>query len=103
MLYLHSLFKFLNKIKSKYLKDSGAEGKGSQREKTPPRGFPGAATGDVITRRRMLDAWPLLFFRSPAPVRRGNQMKSAQTCGCLGWISKSHLPPLDVFFKAFPI
>lgn len=67
--------------------------------------LPWAATGDEITQeveRGLPDAGPPPAVGSPAQVWRGNQMKSVPNRVRLALISKSHLPHLDVFFKAFP-
>lgn len=55
--------------------------------------------------RRTRSAWRLApaFLWLPGPGF-GEEIRGSppQTCVCLGLISKSHLPHLDVVFKAFP-
>lgn len=45
MLYFHLLFKFLNKIRAKYLEESGVEGEGE----SEGGDVHSAATGDTVT------------------------------------------------------
>lgn len=66
MPHLHLLSKFLNKIKSKYLEESGVEGKGSRRQKAPLCGFLGHHRECDYSQK---DDWCLApaFLRLPGP------------------------------------
>lgn len=82
MQHFHLLFKFLNKIKSKYLEERSGKGGGLGWGETPARGFARQPPGMWLLRageRLSPDA------RLPSPgFWRANQMKSARACVCQG-------------------